>query len=108
MERLPEFIMPRNKESKHHEHPETDQIRKDLQASFPILGVMNRRKTVEKYEGMKNEPEAVPLLVEAAGNSNAEVAARAKAALESLETASARNALCELCSKNPNPEHDHE
>lgn len=75
---------------------ELQRWRKDLQASFPIFGHMKRRKAIQALEAQREDPQVVPLLVNALGNRDKEVASRARAALQQLKTAQARDAFCEL------------
>jgi len=80
---------------------ELEKWRKDLQASFPVFGGMKRRGAMQALEQRTNEPEVIPLLAEALGHSDAEIAARAGTALKGLHARPAVDALCELAEAAP-------
>jgi len=73
-----------------------------LSSSAPILGWLRRRRAIAAIEGQPDEPQVVPLLVEAAASSDARVAARAAQALQKITAPAAVEALCTAAIHDPN------
>ena len=73
--------------------------RAGLHATFPIVGPMRRRAALEALEKNRNDPAVIPLLVEASGLADQDVADRARQALAGLEAQPAIDALCALWAK---------
>lgn len=77
--------------------------RKALRAVFPF-GRWRRERAMQALESHREEPEVVPLLVEALGSRHASIKTRAAAALEQLPPGPAQDALCEEAIKDPRGE----
>jgi hypothetical protein len=81
---------------------ELGKLSKHLRSALPIIGAMKRRKAVETLVAQKDEPEHVPLLLEAATGKDQKLALQARAALESLANREAKDALCALALRDAN------
>lgn len=75
---------------------EMERLRQDLKAWFPITGAMRRRKAAGRLVEQRNCPEAIPLLLEAAGSKDVQVAEAASKALADISAGPGRDVLCEL------------
>jgi hypothetical protein len=75
---------------------ELERWRHGLRSSFPLLGRFIRRRAIAALETLYDDPDVVPLLVEALGAADREVANRAAAALRSLGNQAGIDALCAL------------
>lgn len=71
-----------------------------LQSNFPLIGARKRRKTMDALEANRDDPEVVPLLVQAMAAEDEAIAARAASALETLTAPAAVDALCEAALKD--------
>ncbi|MBI4517572.1 MAG: HEAT repeat domain-containing protein [Deltaproteobacteria bacterium] len=67
---------------------------RSLRAAFPIVGGMRRRRAVAALAGRLDDPDVIPLLIEAAGSRDADVAARALTALRGLQAQPVIDTLC--------------
>jgi hypothetical protein len=72
-----------------------DQVRKRLRNRWPLVGTGMRRKAARELAG-DGSAEAVPLLIEALADSDAEVRATADGALRGLKDQRAVDAICAL------------
>ncbi len=70
-----------------------------LHATFPLVGGLRRKWAMDALEAQRNDPDAVPLLVEAMGLNDAAIAERADAALKDLTEQPALDCLCALWAK---------
>ncbi|MBM4089556.1 MAG: HEAT repeat domain-containing protein [Planctomycetes bacterium] len=78
--------------------------RAGLRATFPLVGALRRKQAMDALEAQRNDPDVVPLLVEALGLSDAVIAGRAATALADLTDQTAVDALCDEAIKNPRGE----
>lgn len=73
--------------------------RSALGATFPIVGWVRRRGAMRELVDRRGEADVIPILVEAAGSRDHEVAGGANAALGDLTAPMAIDALCALWAK---------
>ena len=67
-----------------------------LQSTFPLLGGRRRRKAMDALEANRDDPDVVPLLVQALEAQDEAIAARAAEALANLTSPAAVDALCAI------------
>jgi len=74
-----------------------------LRATLPLVGGLRRKWAMNALEAQRNDPDVVPLLVEALGLSDEAIAGRAATALVDLtaQPGPAQDALCDEAIKNP-------
>jgi hypothetical protein len=72
-----------------------------LQATFPLAGMLRRRAAIRQLAELRDETEAVPILVEALDAKDPKVATTARAALAALTAQSAIDVLCDTAIRNP-------
>lgn len=77
-----------------------DQVRARLRNRWPLVGTWMRRKAARELAG-DGSAEAVPLLIEALADSDAEVRATAGGALRGLKERDAVDALCRAAVRQP-------
>ena len=75
---------------------ELERWRHAVQSRFPLLGRFIRRRAIAALEARRDDPEVVPVLVEALGVADPKVMNRAGAALRALRDQRAVDALCAL------------
>jgi hypothetical protein len=75
---------------------ELERWRRALRFRFPLLGRFIRSGAMAELEGRRDDPDVVPILVEALGVADPKVMNRAGAALRALREQRAIDALCEL------------
>ncbi len=75
--------------------------RRALDATFPLIGRMRRRRAVHRLAENRDSPEAVPILVAALANPDPAVALAAEDALSSLAAQPAVDALCDVAIGDP-------
>jgi len=72
-----------------------------LRATFPLVGGLRRKWAMDALEAERNDPDVVPLLVEALGLSDQAIVERADTALREATPGAAQDALCDEAIKNP-------
>lgn len=74
---------------------------KGLESTFPIFGKGRRRRAMEVLETHLDDPDVVPLLLQALASGDEELSTRASEALSSLEFPTAVDVLCDEAIQDP-------